>query len=182
METQVIQGHRKSNEGGAPQKRAGEGVNIALSAPKYSIYDEGKDVYIYPKDAPKIRVFESEIAMKRIQLWSKLPEKMPSGGYTPGREYYVQFKGGRLRTNKVEEIVAVENSSGYGVSIWDVDALVVVAKKAWIAAVVNAAENDPEILEALKVRFEMKDFVEPGPEMKYEGGDYKPMDGKKTKR
>lgn len=184
METEIIQGHRKSNEGGARDKRSSEGIDISLSAPKYSILDEEKGIFIYPKDAPKIRVFESEVGAKRIQMYSVLPEKMPHGGYTPGKERYIQFRSGKFRTNDPKEIVTIENSTGYGISIWDVDALVRVAKKARINAAVKAAEDDPEILEALKVKFDMKDFVDKEPEAdaktKYEGGEYTPKgDSKK---
>jgi len=184
VETQIIQGHRKSNEGGAIENRAGSDINIELSAPKYSKYDEKKDVYVYPKEAPKIRNFESEMASKRIQIRSRLPEKMPNGGYTTGREFYIQFKSGKFRTSNVEEIVVIENCSGYGVSVWDSDALVGVAKKARINAAIKAAEDDPEILEALKVKFDMKDFIEPEPEqpkVAYEGGAYNPIDRPKKK-
>ena len=194
METQVIKGHRRSNEGAAVEERPEDSINIALSAPKYSIFDEDKGVNIYPADAPKWRTFESEIAGLRIQIRSILPEKLPQGGHIPGREFYIQFKSRRHRTNKVEEIVVIENSSGYGVTIWDVDALVGVAKTARIKAVIKAAKDDPDILEALKVNFGMQDFVDAaegppeGPpsnappesmgtpeETTYQGGAYKPQ-------
>lgn len=160
METQVIQGHRMSSKGPATEQKPADSVNILLSAPKYSVFDEDKGVHIYPAEAPKRRHFESEIAGLRIQIRSKLPQKLDSGGWIPGREYYIQFKSSKFRTNNVEEIVTVENSTGYGVTIWDVDALVGVAKRAKIKSAIRAAEEDPELLEALKVNFGMKDFVE----------------------
>jgi hypothetical protein len=195
-DAEVVQGPRLTSDGPTIEKSRATGVNIQLSAPKYSKKDEDKGVYVYPADAPKRRRFESEIAQHRIQIRSVLPKKLDEGGTIPGRETYVQFRGGMLTTNLIEEIVTIENCSDYGVKIWDVDALVQTVKKARINHALSVAEDDPEILEALKVKFNLKDFVdatedeaeEQGqgppesmqePEEGYQGGAYVPTKGKK---
>ena len=184
---EIVAGIRGSDDKAELHTRRGAGVDITASAPRYCVFDEVKEVYHYPADAPRKRRFESLIRDLRIQIRSKLPQKLDEGGTIPGREYYIQFRSGVFDTVKPEEIVCIETNAAYGVTIWDREARVLVAKAAKIRSAIEMAEQDPELLEALRVRFDMKDFVEPGeapPQeeirpVPFEGGVYTPRRGKK---
>lgn len=129
------------------------------SAPVYSKFNEKTRLRSYPASAPIPRRFYSIVAKLRIQLVSE-PPAPTAAGWTPGRTRYLKFDDGQLITSDVEEILTIEDSSRYGISIWDIDAIAIAEKEQKYTEALELVKQDPELAKRLKVDINKKDFFE----------------------
>jgi hypothetical protein len=150
--------------------------------------ETGQPVYVYPKNAPKPRRFESNIANHRLTVRITKPTKDSGDRSVEGVNEYVQFRDGQLVTSIPSQIIAVERCRDYGTGIVDVERRQEVLEKRARVAIVERVRGDVELQQVLKAEFGMKDFAPSvseeeveGPKAEdYAGEPYKPQ-GPKAK-
>lgn len=121
-----------------------------------------------PKMGKKSKVprhFRSTNPRLRLQMMTTKPRLSPEGYWMEGESRFIQFRplnagGGFYNTSDIEEICCIEECSGYGVSIYDLDAMNVRQEEARMHAVEEMVAKDGKLLERLKARFGAKDFTD----------------------
>lgn len=114
---------------------------------------------------PKKRRFKSNEARFRLQMKTTAPRMMPDGSWSPGESRFVQFRphpegGGICITEDVDEILVVENSSAYGASVYDLDAMEKNAEQKRLDYIEAQVESDPKLMRRLAAKLGVTDFLE----------------------
>jgi hypothetical protein len=172
---EVLSGHRDLGRHpvlpGEPVNAAGQPLDgepetkeaspiAELSAPRYHVKDKKTGKLSYPKDAPRVRRFQSTIEKLRIQLSGRAGWTDPGGNWNPAVSEAIEFVDYYYTTEDPERIIKIETSRKYGVDIWDVDAKEIAVKELTDNAVMERVMSDPELVKTLKAKFGKTDFVD----------------------
>lgn len=128
-------------------------VEAHQAAPKLG--DKSKGLRRFRSDSPKLR----------LQIRTSKPHQTADGYWIEGESEFVQFKpfsagGGSYTTENIKEIETIEGCTAYGVTIFDIDAMEVESEKKRMTFVEDMVMKDQRLLERLKVKFGLKDFVD----------------------
>lgn len=106
------------------------------------------------------RHFQSLIKGLRITIKSEKPRLTPTGEYVVGEHTYAQFRDGHIFTDNKDVINKIEGNKDYGVTIWDSDAWIKVAKLKKVEAAKRQIFEDPDVRGALMADPQVLDFLQ----------------------
>ena len=122
------------------------------------------------------RVFRTQIFNLRIQM-TDMPPKYDNAGNMVEKGYVraAQFRHGLLRTDSPDVISAIEKYMGYGLTVWDDEAMNDARAEVVYESLLDRAKADPKIFERLKADLNKVDFIEPEEELPSEPAEMTPF-------
>lgn len=114
------------------------------------------------------RTFRSLLPSLRISVDETHDRVALDGTVIPGDHHVIKFRDGAYRTKVKKEVDAIENSSEWGVTVYDADIWLEKTKDAQAQAIAKQMSDNPElmsqVMSALKVKEGAEDFETPAGE------------------